>query len=90
MNAQLERRIGPTNELSLVDPEVFQSELQILNGRFADPDGRNIRRFDQRDVDAVLPLVFVEIPIENQSRQPPGRSAADDGDPFNPVAHSSP
>src|ERR1051325_3560358 len=76
LDAELEGRLGATDEVVLVDAEEPVEQLDRRDGGFPDADRSDLRRLDQLDAGDRS----VADPRQRGRRHPAGRAAADDGD----------
>ncbi len=85
----LERAVAAFEEILLVQANLREGMPHRDGGGLADPDGRNVGRFNYRDTDIRPVVAAVEAGIEQGSGQPARRAAAD-GDMRYSVGHPAP
>ena len=82
LDPQLEAALGLAQEFGLVDAERLVEQADRGNGRFADSDGADLVRLDQRDGQAAGAGMG-----QRRRRHPPGRATPNDQNGSNRVGH---
>jgi len=83
LDAELEGRAGAADEFVFIEPEQLMEQHQRRNRGLTDPDCPDLGRLDHLDRAPLL-----ERACETRRGHPPGRTAADDDDLANRIAHA--